>query len=207
MADLPYRRSVAHPARPVLALLTMLATAAALLVVSGPAAGVVDRGDGDRRFWVNDKHHYKSPWYRGSHRRMINFGCTRAPYYTPSPRCPRQRGFHHGVDVAMKCGTPLFAGRQGRVVKPRSAGALGQAYGAKAFRIRNARLGKDMVIGHVRKVFVRPGDRVRQGQRIARASDAAAPDGCHLHFEVRPAAAGYLRAVSPERLFHLRRTD
>ena len=195
----------------MLALLTALAAVAALLVAAGPmvdpAVGMVDRGDGDRRFWVNDKHHYKSPWYRGNHRRMINFGCTRAPYYSPSPRCQRQRGFHHGVDVAMKCGTPLFAGRQGRVVQPRSAGALGSANGAKAFRIRNAKLGRDMVIAHVRKVFVRPGDRVRKGQRIARASDAAAPDGCHLHFEVRPAAASYVRAVSPERLFHLRRAD
>jgi len=191
----------------VLALLTALAAVAALLVAGGPAVGMVDRGDGERRFWVNDKHHYKSPWYRGSHRRMINFGCTRAPYYNPSPRCQRQRGFHHGVDVAMKCGTPLFAGRQGRVVRPRSAGTLGPAYRAKAFRIRNAKLGKDMVIGHVRRVFVRPGDRVRKGQRIARAGQLAAPDGCHLHFEVRPPAAGYLRAISPERLFHLRRTD
>ena len=88
----------------------------------------------------------------------------------------------------MKCGTPLYAGRRGRVVNPRSAGALGPAYGAKAFRIRNAKLGKDIVIGHVRNVFVRPGDRVRKGQRIARAGKNAAPDGCHLHFEVRPAA-------------------
>ena len=198
---------MAGPSRAVLALLTALAAVAALLVASSQATALVDRGEADRKFWVKDKHHYKSPWYRGSHRRMINFGCTRAPYYGPSPRCRKQRGFHHGVDIAMKCGTPLYAGRRGRVVNPRSAGALGPAYGAKAFRIRNAKLGKDIVIGHVRNVFVRPGDRVRKGQRIARAGKNAAPDGCHLHFEVRPARASYLRAVSPERLFHLRRTD
>ena len=62
----------------MLALLPALAVLAALLVATGPAVGMVDRGDDDRRFWVNDEHHYKSPWYRGSHRRMINFGCTRA---------------------------------------------------------------------------------------------------------------------------------
>ena len=62
-----------------------------------------------------------------------------------------------------------------------------------------------MVIGHTRRVFVEPGDRVHRGDRIALASDAAAPDGCHLHFEVRPAGHGYLDAVKPGRWFRLDR--
>jgi len=78
---------------------------------------------------------------------------------------------------------------------------------AGVFRIRNAKRDKDIVIAHVRRVFVRPGERVERGQRIARASDAAAPDGCHLHFEVRPARADYTSAVDPERLLRARRTD
>jgi len=159
----------------------------------------------ERRFWVQDKHPYTSPWYRGEHRRMINFGCTRAPYYPDSPRCADDRGCHHGIDVAMRCGNPLFAGLAGRVVHPRSSGALGPAYGANAFRIRNAAHDIDVVIGHTRRVFVRPGDRVERGQRIALASDAAAPDGCHLHFEVRPAGDGYHAARKPARWFDLDR--
>jgi len=55
----------------------------------------------------------------------------------------------------------------------------------------------DIVIAHVRRVYVAPGDRVRRGRLIARASDAGAPDGCHLHFEVRPKRAGYTAAVRP----------
>jgi murein DD-endopeptidase MepM/ murein hydrolase activator NlpD len=43
------------------------------------------------------------------------------------------------------------------------------------------------------------------GQRIALASDAAAPDGCHLHFEVRPAGARHLDALRPARWFDLDR--
>ncbi len=128
---------------------------------------------------------------------MINFGCTRAPYYDPDPRCTNERGFHHGIDIAMPCGTRLFAGLRGRVVDPSSSGALGASYGAKAFRIRNQRHDVDIVIAHVRRVYVAPGDRVRRGQLIARASDAGAPDGCHLHFEVRPKRAGYTAAVRP----------
>jgi murein DD-endopeptidase MepM/ murein hydrolase activator NlpD len=160
-----------------------------------------------RRFWVKDKRFYYSDWYAGRHRKMINFGCTRAPYYDSDPRCIKDRGFHHGLDVAMACGTRLFAGFRGRVVRPGSRGALGPAYGAHAFRIRNQRLGKDFVIGHVRRVYVDPGDRIHRGQLIARASDDAAPDGCHLHFEVRPERMGYSSAVHPRDYIrlHLRR--
>jgi murein DD-endopeptidase MepM/ murein hydrolase activator NlpD len=158
-----------------------------------------------RRFWVKDKHFYFSRWYAGKHRKMINFGCTRAPYYDPDPRCIKKRGYHHGLDVAMACGTRLYAGFRGRVVKPGSAGALGPAYGAHAFRLRNQRFDKDFVIGHVRRVFVEPGDVVRRGDLIARASDAAAPDGCHLHFEVRPKRGGYTSAVNPRGFIRLHR--
>ena len=150
-----------------------------------------------KRFWVTDRHRYSSPWYAGERRKMIPFGCTRAPYYDPDPRCTGDRGFHHGLDMAMPCGTRLFAGLPGRVVRPGSAGALGPSYGARAFRIRNAKRDVDIVVAHVRRVYVDPGDRVRKGQLVARASDAAAPDGCHLHFEVRPSGTGYTSAVRP----------
>jgi murein DD-endopeptidase MepM/ murein hydrolase activator NlpD len=159
---------------------------------------------GGRRFWVKDKRHHRSPWYAGARRKMINYGCTAAPYYSPDPRCRRRRGFHHGIDMAMPCGTRLFAAIRGRVVRPRSAGALGPAYGRNAFRIRNHHHDVDVVIGHTRRVFVRPGERVRRGQRIALASDQGAPDGCHLHFEVRPPRGSVSQAVNPIPLLRLR---
>ena len=61
-----------------------------------------------------------------------------------------------------------------------------------------------MVDVHARRLLVRPGQRVRPGQVVARSGRLAAPDGCHLHFEKRPRGAGYLSAVDPER--SLRRT-
>ncbi len=169
-----------------------------------PVASVRSADPQQRRFWVHDKRFYRSNWYAGAHRKMVPFGCTAAPYYDPDPRCSKQHGFHHGLDVAMPCGTRLFAGIRGTVVAPGSAGSLGAAYGANAFRIRNSRLGKDFVVGHVRKVFVSPGDRVPRGTLLARASDAGAPDGCHLHFEVRPAGQAYTAAVAPKHYLHLR---
>ena len=94
----------------------------------------------------------------------------------------------------MPCDTRLFAGFRGWVVDASSRGSLGSAYGPHAFRIRDHSKDVDVVIGHVRRVYVDPGDRVRRGQPIARASDAGAPDGCHPHFEVRPVRGGYQSA-------------
>jgi murein DD-endopeptidase MepM/ murein hydrolase activator NlpD len=175
---------------------------AAAVAPAATSASVLGQG---RRFWVEDRHRYESPWFAGARRKMIGFGCTPAPYYPPDPRCAHGRGFHHGLDLAMPCGTRLFAGFRGRVVAPDAAGAPGPAYGARAFRIRSSRRDVDVVIGHVRRVYFDPGDRVRAGQRIARASDAAAPDGCHLHFEVRPVGAGYQSALRPHEYLQLRR--
>jgi len=132
---------------------------------------------------------------------MIGYGCTVAPYYTHDPRCPGRQGFHHGIDVAMPCGTKLFSDVRGTVVDPSSSGSPGAAYGPYAFRIRTG--GVDVLIGHVKKVYVGPGDAVHPGQVIARANDQGAPDGCHLHFEVRHAGAGLSGAVDPAPYLHL----
>ncbi len=161
------------------------------LVVT-PTAATAPAGDKRWVFYSKDKHWYASPWWEGKHRKMVPFGCTVAPYYDPDPRCADDNGFHHGLDVAMKCGKRLYAGRRGWVV---SNDALGPAYGADPLLIRNHRLGKDFLLAHTRKVLVKPGDRVRVGMLVAKASGA--PDGCHLHFEVRQAKGGLSTARRP----------
>ena len=149
--------------------------------------------------YTRDHRYYSSPWYAGAWQEMIPFGCTRAPYYPRDASCPRARpGKHHGIDVFMPCGTRIRSAVKGRVVQPN----LGPAYGRYGLKIRSGRF--DFVIGHARRLLVRPGQRVRPGQVVARSGRLAAPDGCHLHFEKRPAGAGYLSAVDPER--SLRRT-
>jgi murein DD-endopeptidase MepM/ murein hydrolase activator NlpD len=176
--------------------LGLLAVLAALLGLATPAQARDPRW----HFYTNDKHHYTSPWYARAHRIMVPFGCTRAPYYDPDPRCPGQEGFHHGIDIAMPCGTKLYAGRRARVVDHSS---LGPAYGTNPVLLRNRRLGWDLVIGHTRKVFVRPGDTVHKGDLFALASDNGAPDGCHLHFEQRAVEGGLSTAVWPRALLAL----
>jgi murein DD-endopeptidase MepM/ murein hydrolase activator NlpD len=169
---------------------------------TSPAASPTDRPDPRWRFYTDDHAWHTSPWFAGSHRVMIGYGCNPAPWYSDDPRCPGRQGFHHGIDVAMPCGTPLFSGVAGVVVDPSSAGAPGSAYGVHPFRIRAG--DHDILIGHTIDVFVHPGQRVRPGQRIALAGDSGAPDGCHLHFEVRRAGGGLSTATDPARLLALR---
>ena len=155
-------------------------------------------------FYTSDTQHYTSPWFRGAHRIMIPFGCTAAPYYSADSRCRDRHGFHHGIDIAMPCGTPLYAGRRLRVVSNRT---LGPAYGKNPLLLRSHTAGFDLVIGHTRTVYVKPGQLVPAGTLIARASDSGAPDGCHLHFERRAVGGGLSTATKPRSLLALTPRD
>lgn len=150
-------------------------------------------------FFTDDTKRHASPWFPGRHRVMIDFGCTDAPYYSPDPSCADGNGFHHGIDVAIPCGTPLTAGRAATVL---DNSALGPAYGDNPVLLRVA--GHDVVIGHTRKVRVDVSDTLARGERFALVSDAGAPDGCHLHFEVRRPGTGVSGAVDPAWLLELR---
>jgi len=176
---------------------TGLVLALALVLALGAPA---EAKDPRWHFYTSDKHHYTSPWYAGAHRIMVPFGCTVAPYYDPDPRCPHREGFHHGIDVAMPCGTKLYAGRRAKVV---DHSRLGPAYGDNPVLLRNRKLGWDLVIGHTRKVFVAPGDKLHRGDLFALASDNGAPDGCHLHFEQRAVEGDLDTAVWPRALLAL----
>ena len=176
--------------------LSLLAAAALAIGTAAPASAM----DPDWVFYTDDTTHYTSPWFAGAHRIMIPYGCTVAPYYSHDPRCPGEQGFHHGIDVAMPCGTRLIAGRRARVV---DNATLGPAYGDNPVLLRNRKQGWDLVIGHTRQVFVEPGDTVHRGDVFARASDSGAPDGCHLHFEVRAVEGDLDTAVRPRRLLAL----
>ena len=187
--------------RRVLALLLVLVAAGVVAVAARPAqpaGAAVAKPDPRWVFYTDDTTWYSSPWFGGKHRIMIPFGCTEAPYYSPDPRCEDEHGFHHGIDVAMACGTKLYAARRATVVDPAS---LGPAYGTTPLLLRTEKW--DVVIGHVRKRYVEPGDVVRRGRLIALASDNGAPDGCHLHFEKRAPSGGLDSATYPKGLLDL----
>ena len=176
--------------------LAAITLALVLVAIAGPA----DAKDPRWVFYTTDKTHYTSPWFNGDHRIMVPFGCTRAPYYSPDPRCRDDHGFHHGIDIAMPCGTKLFAAVPVRVV---SHASLGPSYGDNPVLLRNRRLGFDLVIGHTHRVYVEVGQRLKRGTMFARANDRGAPDGCHLHFEQRAVGGGLSTAVHPRELLRL----
>ena len=86
---------------------------------------------------------------------------------------------HTGIDLAAPRGTDLKASRAGRV---ESAGWMG-GYGYAV--IIDHSEGYKTLYGHASKLLVKAGDRVVQGQVIAKVGSTGNSTGPHLHFEVR----------------------
>ncbi len=98
---------------------------------------------------------------------------------------------HKGMDIAAPWGTPVyaasdgvvqFAGRAsgyGNLVKVKHAGVYGTGY------------------GHLSRIMVRPGQRVRRGQLIGAVGNTGLSTGPHLHYELyRNGAAINPRSVA-----------
>jgi len=85
---------------------------------------------------------------------------------------------HHGLDIANKIGTPIYAADAGVV---ESAGWSG-GYGNQI--LINHGGGKKTRYGHASKLYVKVGDKVTKGQTIMAMGSTGYSTGPHLHFEV-----------------------
>jgi len=102
------------------------------------------------------------------------------------------RGGHHGHDVVMKKGTPLYAMGDGVVVLAGEQGPTKCNGKVKDSDIRlrvrhpTAPDGHDYesVFLHLSEVMVEEGDRVTAGQLVARSGNTGCSSGAHLHFGV-----------------------
>ncbi|MTB71556.1 peptidoglycan DD-metalloendopeptidase family protein [Arsenicicoccus sp. MKL-02] len=159
--------------------------------------------DPANRFYDTDRSLHRSPWFAGAWPVMVPYGCTTAPSYRADPRCPGGQGFHHGTDVALPCGTVITAGHAGTVVDPAVPRRPGPAYGPLALRVRSADGTRDTLVGHARRLLVSPGQRVEPGTPLAEAGNLGAPDGCHLHLEVRAAGGAVETATDPSPVLRL----
>lgn len=89
------------------------------------------------------------------------------------------RGDHQGVDIAAAPGQPVRASADGIVMRAGTIGGLGRAiYLAHGYGITTR-------YGHLSKVEVRPGQRVKRGDIIGRVGNTGRSTGYHLHYEVR----------------------
>ncbi|GAA3759558.1 transglycosylase family protein [Streptomyces tremellae] len=116
------------------------------------------------------------------------------PYHATGPSW--SSGYHTGVDFLVPTGTSVKAVEAGTVV---TAG-WGGSYGYQVV-LRHPD-GKYSQYGHLSAISVRVGQKVAEGQRIARSGATGNVTGPHLHFEVRTGPAygsdidplAYLRA-------------
>jgi hypothetical protein len=99
---------------------------------------------------------------------------------------------HAGKDLAAPEGTPVVAALAGRVVSSGLAGGYGLAV-----EIEHDRPRRRTLYGHLSELYVKPGDRVRQGEVVGRVGSTGLSTGPHLHFELRLPDGGGWVAVDP----------
>jgi murein DD-endopeptidase MepM/ murein hydrolase activator NlpD len=89
----------------------------------------------------------------------------------------RGKRSHKGMDMAAKRGTPIFAVESGRInrTKRQSNGALQIVLRGKS--------GSMYYYGHMDKVVIKSGQKVKKGQVIGKMGDSGSPGEVHLHFE------------------------
>lgn len=90
---------------------------------------------------------------------------------------------HKGIDFAAPLGTPVVAAGSGTVVEAGWKGGYG-----RFLRVRHAD-GYETAYGHLSRLAVGRGARVRQGQTIAYVGMTGDTTGPHLHYEIRIAEA------------------
>lgn len=93
---------------------------------------------------------------------------------------PRAARTHQGIDIGAGPGDAVRAAADGVV---RYAGSSMRGYGRTVILDHGA--GMRTLYAHNKTLLVRPGDRVRGGQPIARAGRSGNATGVHCHFEVR----------------------
>ncbi|MEO8738258.1 MAG: M23 family metallopeptidase [Casimicrobiaceae bacterium] len=90
-----------------------------------------------------------------------------------------QKSFHEGIDFPSEAGTPVVAAASGKVI----FADVHPAYG-KMVEIDHGN-GLISRYAHSSMLFVKEGDLVVRGQRIASVGTTGRSTGPHLHFEVR----------------------
>ena len=91
---------------------------------------------------------------------------------------------HSGIDIGVSSGTPVKAVAAGTVI---AANGGMRGYGNGIFIDHGKINGKRVVseYGHLSCFLVRVGDKVRQGQIIAKSGNSGISSGPHLHITIR----------------------
>jgi murein DD-endopeptidase MepM/ murein hydrolase activator NlpD len=90
-----------------------------------------------------------------------------------------QRVMHRGMDIATPHGHPIVAPSDGTVVFAGTENGYGKVL------VVDHGYGVKTRYGHLSEYYVKPGDRVKRGSRIAAVGNTGRSTGPHLHYEVR----------------------
>ncbi|WP_345612673.1 M23 family metallopeptidase [Pseudonocardia adelaidensis] len=85
---------------------------------------------------------------------------------------------HQGIDIAGPIGTPIYALTDGVVEE------AGPATGFGLWVVLRHTDGTQSVYGHVNRMFVDEGERVKAGEKIAEIGNRGYSTGPHLHLEI-----------------------
>jgi len=87
-------------------------------------------------------------------------------------------GFHSGVDIDAKFGDPVVATADGVVKKTGWQGSYGKTI------VLQHEEGFETIYGHLSKISVEEGQKVKVGEVIGKAGNTGRSTGTHLHYEV-----------------------
>lgn len=113
-----------------------------------------------------------------------------------SPYGSRKGGFHYGVDIGNKRGTPIVAAASGVVIKivngcREGNSSCGGRYG-NYITIQHSN-GTKTIYAHLNTVGVSYGQNVSQGETIGTLGNTGRSTGPHLHFEIENANGSKMR--------------
>lgn len=86
--------------------------------------------------------------------------------------------FHNGIDIAAPHGTSIKAAAAGKVIFAGTKWSIGNVI------IIQHTSGYQTFYGHMSKILVKKGERVKQGQVIGREGSSGISTGPHLHFSI-----------------------
>ena len=90
-----------------------------------------------------------------------------------------ERMMHRGVDIATPLGQSVYTPSDGTVVFTGTEGGYGKVL------VIDHGYGVNTHYAHLAEIFVRLGDRVKRGARVAAVGNTGRSTGPHLHYEVR----------------------
>lgn len=130
---------------------------------------------------------------RGDFVLVSPFGRRRNPF-------TRELELHAGLDLAAPLGSPIHAAADGVVTFAERYPSSGSPHWWRFGNLIAVQSGEEFVTlyGHCQDVEVRPGQRVRRGDRLGTVGRSELANTTHLHYEIRRRVpGGELRPVDP----------